>query len=205
MSSKTQSEFEGCRYAKKFVGHWQSHPCHKDKLTLKICPNGEVTLQGTVRRYQKKQLRRSLPLVAKNMHIDRTFSIRRCEYSKGAIQCVVVNRHDSEEHFVLADDHLIYGNYHLYKDCSIKHMVQERSVRESRRSLRLSDVFQDSESDVAVEFEPLPMPALIVDVVSQFQRNSFVLDEKTQLITPSTTRGASSLGDSDDDSSVRFL
>lgn len=97
---------------------------------------------------------------------------------KGSIQCIVVNRDDKETTFLLADDHLIFGNYHLYKDTSIQHMAQEKSVRESRRSLRLEDLFPVDSEDVAVEFERKETPnRLVVSNVTHHERNSFTLGE----------------------------
>lgn len=174
------SEFEVSRYADKFIGLWESHPCHEDSLSLRIYPNGEVMLTGTVPRYNKRSMRRAL-LPNQTVSIDQTFIIKNCEYAKGSIQCVLINRDEKEARFILCDDHLIFGNYHLYKDTSIQHMAQEKSVRESRRSLRLSDIFGADSEDIAVEFEKsekFDTPnRLVVSNLTLHERNSFTLGE----------------------------
>jgi hypothetical protein len=136
-------------------------------------------LSGTVPKYSKRSMRGALlPFLEQTVKIDQTFIIKNCEYAKGSIQCIVVNRDDKETTFLLADDHLIFGNYHLYKDTSIQHMAQEKSVRESRRSLRLEDLFPVDSEDVAVEFERKETPnRLVVSNVTHHERNSFTLGE----------------------------
>lgn len=162
---------------------------HEDNLSLSIYPNGDVTLIGTARKYSKKSFKRKLPLTQKKK-VNRCFDIIRCEYVKGSIQCVVIDVEGVESVVVLADDHLIFGNYHLYQDKSIKQMTMEKHVRKSVQEL--TRCCKKSDSDVAAEFEnPSSLNApnkLTVSELTQFQRNSDTIGDKMfkRVMTPST-------------------
>jgi len=95
------------------VGTWETHPCHADKLTLQVSPKGVVTLRGCKPKYANNHLLSFIPLLnKKRTEVDASFTIENCEFEKGMIR---YSMGCETEALVLADDHVIFGKYHLYK------------------------------------------------------------------------------------------
>jgi hypothetical protein len=119
-------------YSKCFVGNWQSHPFHDEKLSILIYPNGQVHISGSV----PKKTRNPLHKLQKDkaiLDMENAYIIQEYSFRNGSLCCNASSRY-SEISLVLSDKNLVInGIYHLYKDEDIINMNQEiRRLSKSR-------------------------------------------------------------------------